>query len=152
MAGQAQAAPHLASSLLHGTQTGARSAQSSKDARAAASVTSRSGQRADRFLAMNTATTQASTVALHVKKADAAFRISFALRGFRFSRSSSSMRSASAELTPGRGLPSISAWRTHLRSLSLVIPELARDRGDRRPLRLVVALMLDTTRSARSPG
>src|SRR5581483_3484710 len=58
------------------------------------------------------------------KKAEAAFNISLARRSSRFSRSSSRIRSRSALLTPGRRPPSTSARRTHLRSVSGVIPNL----------------------------
>src|SRR5262249_21777491 len=59
------------------------------------------------------------------KKALAAFRISLARRRSRTSRSSSAMRCASPVEVPGRWPPSISAWRTQLRSVSRFTPSLA---------------------------
>jgi len=45
-------------------------------------------------------------------------RISFARRSSRTSRSSSLIRDVSSEVVPGRRPPSISAWRTQVRSAS----------------------------------
>src|SRR5947209_4869095 len=56
------------------------------------------------------------------KKVEAAFRISFALRSSRTSRSRSLMRSASVLETPARSPWSISARGTHLRSVSWPMP------------------------------
>ncbi len=52
------------------------------------------------------------------KKADAAFRMSFARRSSRFSRSNSAIRSASGVVVPGRTPWSTSAWFTHSRSVA----------------------------------
>lgn len=95
-------------------------------------------------------------------------------RSSRFSRSSSFTRSASADVTPGRAPPSISAWRTHFLSVSFVIPSLpaidviaahydsysrsntirtARSRtsaGYRS--RLAIPTILSSRRASRSPG
>ena len=93
----------------------------------------------------------------------------------RFSRSSSFTRSASAELTPGRAPPSISACRTHLRSVSVVIPSLpaidaiaahsdAYSRGARAPsappapgpppdtARLAISPILSSDQASTKPG
>jgi len=59
------------------------------------------------------------------KKRDAALKISLVLRSSRFSRSSSRIRSRSKVVTPLRSPPSTWALRTHRRSVSLVIPNLA---------------------------
>src|SRR4051795_5722774 len=56
------------------------------------------------------------------KKADALFRIAFARRSSRFSRSSAAIRSASLVVVPGRAPSSISAWVTQLRRVSGLIP------------------------------
>ena len=56
------------------------------------------------------------------KKSDADFKISFALRSSRFSRSSSFSRARSSEVTPALRPPSTSARRTQLRNVSGVDP------------------------------
>src|SRR3954469_18195521 len=56
------------------------------------------------------------------KKADALFRMAFARRSSRTSRSSSASRDASSVVVPGRVPASISAWVTQLRSVSGLIP------------------------------
>src|SRR4029453_7827250 len=58
------------------------------------------------------------------KKAAADFRISFARRSSRFSRSSVLSRSRSSLVIPGRSPSSVSALRTHLRSVSAETPNL----------------------------
>jgi hypothetical protein len=60
-----------------------------------------------------------------VKKSDADFRISFALRSSRFSRSSSFSRTRSSDVTPRRRPPSTSARRTQDGSVSFVQPIFA---------------------------
>lgn len=64
-------------------------------------------------------------------------------------RSNSRIRSRSA-VTPGRWPASVSARRTHLRSVSAGATRLLRDRTDRRPLRVVAAGCSRTIRTARS--
>ena len=59
------------------------------------------------------------------KNADAALRISLARRNSRFSRSSSLIRCASALVMPGRAPPSISVWRTHLRTVLADAPSFS---------------------------
>ena len=59
------------------------------------------------------------------KKADADFKISFARRSSRFSRSSWASRSATSLGTPGRVPASTSAFATHTRSVSGEIPSCA---------------------------
>src|SRR4051794_7824039 len=56
------------------------------------------------------------------KKADALFKIAFARRSSRFSRSRSASRVASSVVVPGRWPWSTSAWRTQLRSVSALMP------------------------------
>src|SRR4029453_13607775 len=56
------------------------------------------------------------------KKADAAFKISFARRNSRFSRSSSLIRDRSSVVTPGRLPPSPPAAPTPLRKVSWFTP------------------------------
>src|SRR3954449_12809720 len=56
------------------------------------------------------------------KKADALFRMAFARRSSRTSRSSSASRLASSVVVPGRVPSSISAWVTQLRSVSGLMP------------------------------
>jgi hypothetical protein len=58
-------------------------------------------------------------------KAEAAFKISFALRSSLLSRSSSLIRCASALVMPGRSPSSTSALRTHLRSVSEPTPNFS---------------------------
>jgi hypothetical protein len=73
------------------------------------------------------------------KKADAAFKISLAQRSSFTSARSRLISADSSLVAPGRWPPSISAWRTHLRTVSdEPTPELGRDRADRRPFRLTV--------------
>src|SRR3954453_13996939 len=59
------------------------------------------------------------------KKADAAFKISFARRSSRFSRSSSRIRARSSVVSPGRWPASVSARRTHWRSVSWLMLSFA---------------------------
>jgi hypothetical protein len=59
------------------------------------------------------------------KKTDAVFRISFARRNSRFSRSSSFNRARSSLVRPGRLPSSISTRRTQLRNVSGVGPNFA---------------------------
>src|SRR5665648_992138 len=56
------------------------------------------------------------------KNADAVRKISFARRSSRFSRSSSATRCASAVVVPARSPASTSAWLTHPRNVSGLIP------------------------------
>ena len=59
------------------------------------------------------------------KKSDADFKISFARRSSRFSRSSSFSRARSSVRHPGRRPSSTSTWRTQLRNVSDVQPNFA---------------------------
>ena len=59
------------------------------------------------------------------KKSDADFKISFALRSSRFSRSSSFSRARSSEVTPARRPSSTSTRRTQMRNVSAVQPIFA---------------------------
>jgi hypothetical protein len=56
------------------------------------------------------------------KKADALFKIAFARRSSRTSRSSSASRVASSVVVPARWPSSISAWMTQLRNVSALMP------------------------------
>jgi hypothetical protein len=59
------------------------------------------------------------------KKADAAFKISFARRSSRFSRSSSRNRARSSVVNPGRSPASVSARRTQIRNVSWLMLSFA---------------------------
>ena len=76
------------------------------------------------------------------KNALASFRISLALRSSRTSRSSSLMRCCSAVVEPARWPVSTSCWRTQRRSVSARAADLGGDRLDGRPLRRVLAAVL----------
>ena len=76
------------------------------------------------------------------KKADAAFKISFARRSSRFSRSNALSRSRSSVVNPGRRPSSISTRRTHRRTVSGVGPNFSATETDRLPLRPAVPLGL----------
>ena len=72
------------------------------------------------------------------KKADAVFKISFARRSSRFSRSSSAIRCASSVVVPGRLPSSTSACRTQTRNVSGMHAELVSDPLDRSARRRVL--------------
>src|SRR5699024_9727219 len=72
------------------------------------------------------------------KKAALVFRISFARRSSRTSRSSSVIRAWSSVLNPGRIPPSTSACRTQFRNASGWTPQLVGDPFDRPTTRLRV--------------
>ena len=73
------------------------------------------------------------------KKADAAFRISFARRSSAFSRLSRLISADSSVVVPGRGAAVDLGLADPLaHRLGGADPELLRDRADRRPLRRVV--------------